>query len=321
MQEKNRGTALGLLRQAAVVLLLGAGLAACGDKEAASSQAPAAGQQAEGATTAAQDEGRKLAGYVTAFNALSNEYGLKYQAAGYLRQDFTKATANSTLGFSVSNLDRPLDSLKQARGIEGDRYQDLDAIADRLIAALDTLFAQHRELDVYYSSNAYKDDGVAKGKAADPAIRGAFEGALAALGEFDDALGRHLDARRQADLEKLKNQDNKLPYYALLNIQLGQDLVSALVEQNTSGQPMRFETTDEMAVQLQQAATDLRTEYLRQKDAAGEQRKPAFAYDHLAGAMIDVLAYYRNLKQDGDADRIGGMVDAYNRGVASANEL
>ncbi|WP_081770189.1 DUF3829 domain-containing protein [Luteimonas huabeiensis] len=319
---KNHGPALGLLPRAAVILLLSAGLAACGDKEAIGGQASATGQQqVEDTSAAAQSEGRKLAGYVAAFNELSNEYGLPYQAASYLRQDFSKATANSTLVFSVSNLDRPLENLKQARGIEGDGYQDLDAIADRLIADLDTLFAQHRELDVYYSSNAYKDDGVAKGKAADPTIRNAFESALAALDEFDAALEGHLDERRQAELEKLKGQGDKLPYYALLNIQLGQDLVGALVEQNASGEKMAFEATDDVAAQLQQAATDLKNEYLRQKETAGEGRAPAFAYEHLAGAMIDVLAYYRKLKQDGDADQIGGMVDAYNRGVASANEL
>ncbi|MDJ0278665.1 DUF3829 domain-containing protein [Sphingomonas sp. 2R-10] len=195
-----------MIAVALTVALSTTALSGCNSPDGASGN----GQAATGGATAkadrAQQDDVKQSGYVSAFNALAQNDFLAQKLEAYASYRIPTATPANTLDmtFTTDSLVRIVEDLKKARAEPGtERTAPLDKAVDALIPPLEEIVRIERELAPYYSARAYRDDNLARGKAADGPLKSAHANALSAFTRLGDALSvyqRSRNTQRIADL-------------------------------------------------------------------------------------------------------------------------
>jgi len=182
-------------------------LAACGDKTE-TAQAGAAARPA----TANIDE--KYNAYVSGFNRLQTNQTQK-SAEDWIRIDVAKNDMKNNIYFfnNDNQIVQAVDSLKAGRAMKVDGTEAADRAADKLIENGDALAAQLREMNPYFKSAAYRDDKLAKAKAADAPMRAAYTGVLQGMEQMEAALGAHQKKRDTERAEAYKKAGNMTGYH------------------------------------------------------------------------------------------------------------
>lgn len=171
---------------------------------------PENGQAVTGQTAnadRARPDDVKQSGYVSAFNALAQNDFLAQKAQAYASYKIPTATPANTLDmtFTTDAVVRIVEDLKKARAEPGtEATAPLDKAADALIPPLEEIVRIERELGPYYAARAYRNDNVAKGKAADGPLKAAHANALSAFTRLGDALSvyqRRRNTQRIAELD------------------------------------------------------------------------------------------------------------------------
>ena len=284
-------------------------LAGCGQGES-----KAGASTAVAAVSGDEATQNKFNHYTEGFNKLIDDnWGVREKYNDYVEADIPAAQASGDVYFAenISNLEQALAELKEGRALDGGRQAaETDAAVDALIPRIEALLTQWKTLTPYYESKAYRDDNLAKGKAAHTALVTAYENVLHAIQTLDVALSRHLRARDAARIEAYRKSGDTAAYN-VLNAMQQADLLSSAVIAGDSAE------ADRLLPLLIAANTALHE--TEAATAAGADNK--VEYDLISGYIDSMIGDYRDLKQkDSDSDR-ESIVDNYNRAVGQMNDV
>ncbi|RZJ16047.1 MAG: DUF3829 domain-containing protein [Haliea sp.] len=315
-RETARAGTLALVALAASAALM---LSACKDDQptsAASSTAsstaataPDAGRPAP-STEAGEASVAKLNGYTEAYNKIIGTFGLPETRDRYYKADIPAKRATDSVSISDGWVEIALDQFKKARALPAGGLGQLDQAADPLIAALDKLVVELKDLDVYYTSKAYKDDNLAKGKAKDPEVRAHFTASLAALESFNGALSAEQKKRDTAMLASLKKSGDLLGYSTKLGLQQGEELISLFRSEADIADPAKYAAGDTIVASLESTLADQRKEYAARKD---KEPRPDSDHESAGSRLVSLVGAYRDLKQSKKASDYNSAVESANR--------
>lgn len=300
-------TRAGLLAAACASALA---LSACGQNDGAANSS-ATGSAAASAAAQSPKALEKYGAYSEGYNDLIGTFGAAYQYDRYQRLNIPAAAASADLNFpaNVTLFERAIAKFKEGRAINGGNATTAaDAAADKIIASGEALIAQWKELEPYYQSKAYRDDALAKGKAAHTEVVAAYEGLLGGIDELDTVLteqGRAQNAQRIADLRKSgeDNAANLIDASAQAEILVSHALADKIPE------------ADAGLANLEAAIAKARETQAKMSD--GDINKSH--YDMTLDALTDVVGAFRNLKQSpGDSNK-EAVLRAYNESVTAMN--
>lgn len=301
-------TAVGAM---ALVCAVTMGLAACGQGDGKNKDG-----RPQSVAAAAGDEANqeKLNAYTDAFNDLIDEHwGVPHYFSEYQERDIPNAATSSSIYFpeNISHLERALAKLKQGKALSGGALsRRADAAVEKLIPQLEALLTQWRALDPYYESRAYREDGLAKGKAAHAALMTAYQGSVAAIGELDAALTEYQRARNAARMAALVKGGHTAEANLIDAMQKADHFTTAVIEENTA-------EADRLLPEFEAAATRLRE--TEAGLAAGADNKTEFSL--ISGYLNSMIGAWRDYKQDKSTSRLESIVDNYNRAIEQMNDV
>ncbi|MFD1951329.1 DUF3829 domain-containing protein [Sphingomonas arantia] len=288
-----------------VSVLAALGLSAC-DKGLPGNGTAAVGSGNQPGEAAAQK--RKM--YTEAYNDLIDpQAGLRDFATGYRELNIPQADPKRDIYFPAStHLTLATSKLKEARALPGDETTAAaDAAAAPLIAKLEALFGQAETLDTYYKTRAYREDALAKGKAADAPLLKAMDEVEQALVAFDAALREQEQVAATARIAALRKAGYDGHAAMVEMMQKGDRFTSAVIANDIAA-------ADRMLPEFEAAVTALSKATPKGPTAASD--KAGFAI--LAGdgaSMIGAWRDYKSRKDESDRQRV---VDSYNSAVTAA---
>jgi hypothetical protein len=268
----------------------------------------------------------KLNAYTEAHNDLLGVAGvglggLADTAQRYDQADVAHASVQRlvTMYISSGGIEPALEKLKQARALPGGSPA-VNKAADTLIADLDALLNRLRPLVIYYTSKAYIEDGLARGRAEDALLKAQFQTALTGLQGFSDALDVERDKSDAAALADLKSRGDMLGYDAKLALRQGESLVKLFKAPEDLNNPAVFAKGDAVVVELEKTLADLRQRYAAAKAKAKTPvEAPNPAYEGLADPLTRLIGDYRELKQSHQSRDFEAMTNDYNSAVNMMN--
>ncbi len=262
--------------------------------------------------------GAKLDTYTEGYNKLVGTFGLPETAQKYEEERIASKSASDNITISDGWIEQSLAKLKEARAMSGGPA-DLDKAADALIASLDAVQKRLVPLETYYTSKAYKEDNLARGKSEDPQMNAEFKAALGAADAFNAVLKRERDARGAVELQKLKAEGNTLAYATKAALQKGEQLVGLFNTAEDVKNPAVFAKGDAIVADLDKLLAEQRGALAAAK--ASGKGQPDVNYGLVEGDLTRLIGTYRELKQSHDPDDANQMVKAYNRAVDNANDI
>lgn len=295
------------------VLALAAGLtlgvAACGNQGENGGKA-----QSVAAASGSEAVQEKFSHYTDGFNDLIDDnWGVSKQFASYSELNIPGASASGSIYFpeNISNLERALAKLKEGRALSGgDKSARADAAVDKVLAQGAVLLTQWQTLEPYYETRAYREDGLAKGKAAHPALISAYESTIAAIDELDAALTEYLRARDAARVEAYRKGGHTDAANVMQAMQLADHFSTAVIDKNVA-------EADRLLPQLEAALVELRKSEAAM--ASGAENKVEF--DLISGYLGRMVGSWRDYKQDQDDSDRETIVDQYNDAVEQMNDI
>lgn len=262
----------------------------------------------------------KLGAYTQGYNKLLNTFGLPATQKSYFEEEIARKSPSDSISVSDGWLKQALVQLRKARAMAGGE-PDVDASADRLIAALDTVTRRLGALNVYYTSKAYRDDGLKRGKAEDAPMRAEFAAATTAMEQFSMVLDRERKKATVAEMAAMKVAGDTLGYNNKLALQQAEDVIDLFQGNGDLKNPAVFAKGDMGIAALEKTLADQRAEITRAEAAA----KPGHRVDVNYGLVVDRLTSqigdYRDLRQSRDADDYNDMVKSYNDAIEDANDI
>lgn len=284
------------------------GVAACGN-QGENGKAPSVA--AASGSEAVQE---KFSHYTDGFNDLIDDnWGVSKQFTSYRELNIPGASAGGSIYFpeNISNLERAMAKLKEGRDLAGgDKSARADAAVDKVLAQGALLLTQWQTLEPYYETRAYRDDALAKGKAAHPALMTAYEGTIAAIEELDAALTEYLRARDAARVEAYRKGGHTDAANVMQAMQLADHFSTAVIEKNVA-------EADRLMPQLEAALVELRKSEAAM--ASGAENKVEF--DLISGYLGRMVGAWRDYKQDQDDSDRETIVDQYNDAVEQMNDI
>lgn len=294
-----------------VVCAAALSVAACGQSDGKKGGNPL---ENAAAAVGGQSTEEKFGAYTEAFNKLIDDnWGVSENFDRYQKMDVPNASASDSLSFpeNISTLEGALEKLKEGRALRGGSAgAAADAAADKVIANGDALLAQWKALDPYYESRGYRDDNLAKGKAAHAALMTAYQNTLAGIDELDVALTQYLRARDAKRIEDYRKAGHNEAANLVSAMQLADHFSSAVIEKNIA-------EADRLLPQLEAAMAELRKSEAALAADDGNRTEYKLISDYLTG----MVGAWRDYKQDPDDSDRERVVDQYNRAVGQMNDV
>lgn len=289
---------------AIVAVLMAPGLVACTPP----------GGEASSAQSAAETS--KVAAYTGVFNILvggtpRTYSGLTGPAESYLAADIGSASPDDAIAVSLNPewLPGVLTELKAARAMRGDAdMATADQTADRLIAAIEKIIRVESGLEAYYETRAYRADGLARGKAADPELSQAYQDAMAAMQQMEENLSVLQRRANQARVAQLESRGN-VAEASLLKAMNRADIMTTAVIDNDP------QVAERAAGELEAALADMRGKKARLKNNDNED-----SYDLVIKSLTQSLASYRDNKP-GSETQAATVVGHYNNAVEFSSNM
>lgn len=263
----------------------------------------------------------KLDTYTEGYNKLIDTFGLPETSETYSEARIAAKSPTDSISISTGWIGQALTKFKEARALPGGAA-DLDAVGDRLIAALDKVLARLTPLDTYYSSKAYREDALARGKREDPLMLAEFKAASDAAAAFDAILSRERRARTEIELAELKKSGDTLRYTTKLALYQAEPLVDLFNAPEDVRNPAILAKADAMVVALDKTLAEQRTAFAAAK-AAGKTPSdtPDIGYQFVENRLTSMIGDYRDLKQSGDVSDVNDMLRNYNHAIESMNNV
>lgn len=296
---------------ATLALAAALSLSACGDSKG-NAENPAPKSVAQAAGNEATQE--KMSLYIDAFNALIDEHwGVSKYFGDYQKLDIPNASATATLHFpeNISHLERAIAKLKEGRALNGgNQGKKADEAADKLIPQLEALLAQWQALDPYFESRAYRDDALAKAKAAHDAQTQAYQGSVAGIELLDVALSEYQRASNAAKLEVMRKGGHAAEASLLDAMQKADLFTNAVMEDNKA-------EADAQLPAMEAAIAKLREEQAKMPADNSNKSYLSSIADNLSG----MVGAYRDFKQSNSDGYREQAVDRYNSAIGNMNRV
>ena len=288
------------------------GLAACGQSDA---QGGASGK-AESVSAAAGSETtqQKQGLYTEGFNKLIDEHwGVPENFDKYQKLNIPNANPTSSISFpeNITTLETAIEKLKEGKALaSGNQSQRTDAAVEKLLPQLEALLVQWKALDPYYESRAYREDGLAQGKAAHAALMTTYQGAVAGISELDAALTEYQRASNAAKMAALTKAGHTAEANLIDAMQKADHFTSAVIGDNAA-------EADRLLPEFVVAAAKLRT--AEAGLAADAENKSEFS--SIAGNIDSMIGSWRDYKQSKSDYERESIVDDYNRAISRMNDV
>lgn len=294
----------------ALVCAMTMGLAACGQGDAKG------GVESQSVKAAAGSEltQQKLGLYTEGFNKLIDDsWGVPANFDNYQKLDLPNADPTSSISFpeNITTLETAIEKLKEGNGVAGGNQSErAEAAVNKLLPQLEALLAQWKTLDPYYESRAYREDGLAKGKAAHTALMRAYQGAIAGIGELDAALSEYQRASNAAKIEALTKSGHPAEASLIDAMQKADHFTTAVIEDKTDEADRLLPEFVAAAAKLREAEAAL---------PADNENKSEFG--SIAGYVDSMIGSWRDYKQSKSDYERESIVDDYNRAIERMNDV
>lgn len=289
----------------ALVCAMTMGLAACGQGDGKKTDG-----RPQSITAAAGNEAtqQKLGLYTDAFNKLIDKnWGVPENFDKYQKLNIPSADATGSIYFpeNITTLEQAIEKLKEGKALSGGaQSQRADAAVEKLIPQLEALLAQWKTLDPYFESRAYREDGLAKAKAAHPAVMTAYQGAVGGIGELDAALSEYQRARNAAQITALNKAGHAAEANLVDAMQKADHFTSAVMEDKP-------EEADRLLPGLVAA-----TAKVREAEAAmAADAKNKSEFSSIADRLDSMVGSWRDYKQNKSDYERESIVDDYNHAI------
>ena len=270
--------------------------------------------QTERTTASEEAQTSSLNAYVAILNQLINGVaGLEQIQNHYLSLNIPKATEKDSLSYPKLNYDYIRDKFAEADKAPKNNPA-LDSAAADLKQKIEALSKDYDDFHLYYESGEYKTDHLAKGKAADAAIREHFQQAVASFKTFQKELTLVYKKEKQAELEQIKASGDMYLYHNKAAMSAAENLVSVFGSEQDLNNPEKFKEADQFADDLQAHLKALDAEQKKIKE-----KNPNANTNTILLNLTSCLSYYRKFKESKDQYDFQFMVDGYNQAVQSTN--
>lgn len=291
-------------------LLILAALSGC-DWSSGGSEAQAQAEQ-EQEPQISFDE--KFNRYINGYNVfISDGSGLATHAENYHLLNIPKATPANTLsiGTSIPSFESALRSLQEGKAMESTQPTDeIDAAIDRLTPPLEEILAQWRDLEPYYASRAYRQDDLAKGKAADPVLKTAYAESLAALDGLGEALLVVQRQRSEQRVVRLKEAGHVAEASLVETLQKA-DLLATAVSRN------ELEEAARVAPEFEAALAAMR----ENADSYAGSESGKILYGVVTDTLTRVLGCWRDFEANQNEVDLRTLIGFYNSALRSASSI
>lgn len=289
----------------ALVCAMTMGLAACGQGDA---KGGADGSQSVSAAAGSELTQQKQSLYTEGFNKLIDDsWGVPNNFENYQKLDIPNASATSSISFpeNITTLETAIEKLKEGKAFAGGtQSRRTDAAVDKLLPQLEALLAQWKTLDPYYESRAYREDGLAKGKAAHAALMTAYQGAIAGISELDAALSEYQRASNAAKIEALTKSGHTAEASLIDAMQKADHFTTAVIED-------KADEADRLLPEFVAAAAKLR----EAEAALPADNENKSEFGSIAGYVDSMIGSWRDYKQSKSDYERESIVDDYNRAI------
>jgi hypothetical protein len=301
-------------------------LAGCGDKKdegqatGSSGSSPSSASTSTGSSAVKDNNAsiKKMNAYVKATNGMKGSFPPRKNFERYQKLDIPNAKASQDIYFpdSVSILTHTVvRNLKEGMEISADGFNELDPLAKAFMDSAEKLLAQQQELKGYYESKAYKEDNLAKGKAAHATLMQNYEALFTTYRAFDVKLEKELRIRDEKRAEQYKADGNMVRYNLQMSFLTAQDIL-ATVEVMGRGETPNWAAADESAKKLTAFIEGFKTEV----EAMPEDKRPS-GVTSVVDYLNRFLGGYRTLKETKKANDYNSMVDKYNSAISSRSSI
>ncbi|MHB2264057.1 DUF3829 domain-containing protein [Aliihoeflea sp. PC F10.4] len=299
-----------MIRTVFLALAVTAALSACDGR---SSDSESQAQTAETAQPEATFD-QKFNLYISGYNMLiGDQSGLAKSSENYNLYNIPEATALSTLdpGSNMSYYASGLRSLQEAKAMESEEpTAEIDAAIDRLTPPMEELVSLWQELEPYYSGRAYRQDDVAKGKAADAAVKAAYAESLAALDELGESLLVVQRERGERRLVRLREAGHVAEASLVEALQKG-DLLATAVSRGDLDEAARV-------------APELDAVLAAMRENAEEYGGPEHArilYGSVTDTFTRMLGAWRDFEANQNEVYLQSVIANYNMALRSASSI
>lgn len=249
----------------------------------------------------------QLNAFIAAHNRLLDSFGFTEMAAKYRKANVAHATTDGEFLVGPGSIDKGVEQLKAARALSG-ASADLNGAADELIASLTKAREHLADLAPYYTSKAYLDDKLARGRKEDPQMLAELDAADADLKRFGEMLDRETMKRDTAAIQKLKAEGNVLDYNRRLALFHANAMIKRFVAPQAPNEAL-FASSDADAAIIEKAIAAAHA-------AAVKSGGKDPAELHFLSSM---LGSYRTFKETRRPTHVEQMVGSYNTAVEAAN--
>lgn len=305
-----------------VVLAIVMSTAGCGktDKPAAyDDKTPQSAGISEKQITASTDQAsaEKLNAYTQGYNIMMRGAGGVSATYKQMQKfaDWAKVEDNLILPV-MSDLSGALDSFNKGLAISGGRVDDLDMAVKPVVEAGEKLLAQQKELEPYFKSKAYKDDHLAKGKAAFPEMLANYEAIIAGMDKVDMLLTGYQRVNVEKRLAEFKKKGDMLRFHTEESMLLAQDLLGVFKD------PEKSVKSAESYVKADEIVARLEASLKAQRKAIDKEKgKGAHVgmYESINGNLMGLIESYHDLRQKKTGYAYNNMTKRYNYAVDSYN--
>jgi hypothetical protein len=265
------------------------------------------GNTSSSAAATDSDAGKKLNGYIEAYNALLGTWGLEDKAKDYRDSNIPNGAPGGEFRVKPGWIGQALDKLRAARAMSGGS-PEMDGAADALLASAGKVQAHLASLQTYYDGKKYLDDKFARGRAENPPMLAEIDAAEKDLAAFGKLLDAAIEQRDVALIDTLKGTD-PVAYNIKLALIHSKKLLALFNGQEHSAKPELIAKGDVEVAIIEKAIAD------GQKEAS----KQGKATPHALDVLNSMLGYYREFKQDHDPDHLNLVLTYYNSAVEDAN--
>ena len=261
---------------------------------------------------------KKFNAYVKSYNDLIGDSGLIHEYQVYREAGISRKSANDSIDIGAGLIEKERDGLKVARAMPGTSAPDLDAAADKLLGTLDPLVTQLSGLQVYYSSKAYKEDKLARGKREDAQMLDEFKAASAALTDFNTQLERESARRDELELERSKASGDMVAYDTKLAMHQAKGFIELFHSPDDTSNAVVIAQADARIAELDKMLAAQRDAVAKAKQAGNASDVAQYAI--VGDELTEMIGNYREMKQLGRADKFHFVILEYNSAIQSSNE-
>lgn len=261
---------------------------------------------------------RKFNAYVSSYNGLIGDSGLVHEYQVYREAEVSRKSPKDNIDIGPGSIERDRDKLKATRAMPGGGAPDLDAAADKLISALDPVVTQLSGLTVYYTSKAYTEDKLARGKREDSQMLAEFKAASAALTDFNTQLERESARREELELEKSKASGDMVVYNTKLALYQAKGFIELFHSPDDTSNAVVIAQADAKIAELEKTLAAQRDAVAKAKQAGHDSDVAAYA--SVGDELTEMIGNYREMKQLGRADKFHFVILAYNAAINTSNE-